>query len=59
MAIRPNISEAITLEQYRELMKDRDRPLTQSPIRRRRQVSDAELAEGATRGMSITEGPPR
>lgn len=58
MSPRPNITEAITLEQYRELMKDRDRPLTQTPIRRRHQVSDAELG-GARPGLTITEGPPR
>ncbi len=52
------VTEAITLEQYRELMKDRDRPLTQAPIRRRHQVSDAELA-GSRHGLTITEGAPR
>ncbi len=56
MSPRPNITEAITLEQYQELMKDRDRPLTQTPIRRRHQVSDAEIA-GARPDIRITEGP--
>lgn len=59
MSPRPNITEAITLEQYRELMKDRDRPLTQSPIRRRRQVTDAELAGARPDINIITEGPAR
>lgn len=56
MSPRPNITEAITLEQYHELMKDRDRPLTQSPIRRRHQVSDAEIA-GSRPDIKITKGP--
>lgn len=57
MSPRPNITEAITLEQYHELMKDRDRPLTQTPIRRRHQVSDTELADSSRRGKRPTEAP--
>lgn len=55
MSPRRNITEAITLEQYHELMKDRDRPLTQTPIRRRHQVSDAEIA-GSRPDINITKG---